>query len=58
MNYTINFGAIKDSVLRFSAQKLIVEQKENSILTQKNIMLNFQSECRYTPTVIPANAGN
>ena len=32
MNYTINFGAIKDSVLRFSAQKLIVEQKENSIL--------------------------
>ena len=33
MNYTINFGAIKDSVLRFSAQKLITEQKENKILS-------------------------
>jgi hypothetical protein len=32
MNYTLNFGALKDSILRFSAQKLIKEQKENSIL--------------------------
>ena len=43
MNYTINFGAIKDSVLRFSAQKLITEQKENDILK------TFLSEVRAKP---------
>lgn len=40
---TLNFGAIKDSVLRFSAQKLIKEQKENSILK------NFLTEVKSTP---------
>ena len=43
MNYTINFGAIKDSVFRFSAQKLITEQKENDILK------TFLTEVREKP---------
>ena len=43
MNYTINFGAIKDSVFRFSAQKLITEQKENTILK------TFLSEVKSKP---------
>ena len=43
MNYTINFGAIKDSIFRFSAQKLITEQKENDILK------TFLSEVRGKP---------
>lgn len=43
MNYTINFGAIKDSVFRFSAQKLIIEQKENTILK------TFLSEVKSKP---------
>lgn len=32
MNYTLNFGALKDSVFRFSAQKILKEGKENNIL--------------------------
>ena len=43
MNYTINFGAIKDSVVRFSAQKLITEQTENTILK------TFLSEVKSKP---------
>ena len=43
MNYTLNFGALKDSALRYSAQKLIKEQKENSILK------DFLSEVKNNP---------
>ena len=43
MTNTLNFGAIKDSILRFSAQKLIKEQKENSILK------DFLSEVKSKP---------
>jgi hypothetical protein len=32
MNYTLNFGAIKDSILKFSAQKMLKEGKENDSL--------------------------
>lgn len=43
MNYTLNFGAIKDSVLKFSAQKMLKEGKENDILK------SFLSEIKNKP---------
>lgn len=43
MNYTLNFGAIKDSVFKFSAQKMLKEGKENSILK------SFLSEVKSKP---------
>ncbi len=43
MNYTLNFGAIKDSVFKFSAQKMLKEGKENDILK------SFLSEIKNKP---------
>lgn len=43
MNYTLNFGAIKDSVFKFSAQKMLKEGKEN------NILKSFLSEVKSKP---------
>lgn len=42
MNYTINFGALKDSVFKFSAQKMLKEGKENDIL--KSFLLEIKSK--------------
>lgn len=43
MNYTLNFGAIKDSVFKFSAHKMLKEGKENDILK------SFLSEVKSKP---------
>jgi hypothetical protein len=43
MNYTLNFGAIKDSVFKFSGYKMLKEGKENDILKR------FLSEVKSKP---------
>jgi hypothetical protein len=48
MNYTLNFGALKDSILKFSAHKMLKESKENDLLkkflleVKENPMLKVQ----------------
>ena len=48
MNYTLNFGALKDSMFKFSAYKMLKESKENDLLkkflleVKENPMLKVQ----------------
>lgn len=42
MNYTLNFGALKDSVLKFSAHRMLKESKENDLL--KSFLLEVKEK--------------